>query len=343
MPRTPKTSSSSSATITATSRQTRFSHQLTTSTTKSLLLPSLTINIGQRTLLANTDLHLLVGTRYVLSGRNGIGKSTLLKVLGEKLVGGIEEGLRVLYMPQHELSPVDENVTPWEYVVRADVAAEQGRREVHVLKPALEEGGPEGIVRAVRKVRYERRLGELAEKRKEATVRSGVRGVRARRELKEMEVQVEDERNKLVLLLGSTNTVLIFTGLTQWTQTRGRSGRRSMMLRRCWRIWKRRLRRLAAFFISICETDVVSALNFHCRNPCSKTADLTRSPAHSPRCPTKFPFLRPLPAHPPRVPPLPRNRPPPPRRAYKLPRPPRYPLPGAASLHPPRRPPPHNS
>src|SRR5690554_3189112 len=109
MPRAPKAAAASPATITATSRQTRFSHQLTTSTTKSLLLPSLNIAIGQRTLLANTDLHLLVGTHYVLSGRNGIGKSTLLKVLGEKLVGGIEEGLRVLYMPQHELPPATEN------------------------------------------------------------------------------------------------------------------------------------------------------------------------------------------------------------------------------------------
>lgn len=105
-------------------------------------------------------------------------------------------------MAQHDLPSVGENgerMLVWEYVVRSDVELEKARREVDVLKLVLEDGDGRGIVRGMREVRFARRQRELEEKRKEAGVRSGARGFKARKELKVMEVEVEEERRRLVV------------------------------------------------------------------------------------------------------------------------------------------------
>lgn len=51
-------------------------------------------------ILSNAKLRLKAGQRYALVGRNGTGKSTLLRAIAEKLIPGIPEETRVVLLQQ---------------------------------------------------------------------------------------------------------------------------------------------------------------------------------------------------------------------------------------------------
>jgi ATP-binding cassette subfamily F protein 3 len=46
-----------------------------------ILIENFDISFGNKTLVAGADLQLAYGRRYCLIGRNGIGKTTLLKMI----------------------------------------------------------------------------------------------------------------------------------------------------------------------------------------------------------------------------------------------------------------------
>jgi len=69
-------------------------------------------------LLANTDFKLVAGRRYGLVGRNGIGKTTLLRQLSAYKVSGFPAYLRVQHVEQEI---VGDDVTVIESVLNADV------------------------------------------------------------------------------------------------------------------------------------------------------------------------------------------------------------------------------
>jgi len=94
----PREKKSSPATIQATSQQTRFNLEETAS--KELDLKGVHISIGRREIISDAHLKLSIGVHYVLVGRNGTGKSTLLRAIGEKLIPGIARNLRILYLQQ---------------------------------------------------------------------------------------------------------------------------------------------------------------------------------------------------------------------------------------------------
>ena len=108
-------------TIQATSQQTRFDIQETAS--KELDLKGVNISIGKREILSDTHLKLSTAVHYLLAGRNGVGKSTLLRALGERIVPGIPRTLRILLLQQSDdgveaKGELGESVL--EHVVRSD-------------------------------------------------------------------------------------------------------------------------------------------------------------------------------------------------------------------------------
>ena len=65
---------------------------------------------------------LVPGHRYGLIGRNGKGKSTLLKFLASRRVGGLDPSTSVHYVSQEvSLTPAQEEAKPASLVVEADV------------------------------------------------------------------------------------------------------------------------------------------------------------------------------------------------------------------------------
>lgn len=65
----------------ATSQTTRFHTTNTVAVSKLIDIADISMSIGQKDLLAGAHLQLTAGTRYGLIGRNGVGKSMLLRSL----------------------------------------------------------------------------------------------------------------------------------------------------------------------------------------------------------------------------------------------------------------------
>lgn len=127
MPGERSTTAETPAVIQATSRQTRFDfHEETAS--KDLDLHTVHVSIGKRDILNDTHLKLSPGVHYVLVGRNGVGKSTLLRAIGERIIPGIPKTMRMLLLHQSysDLSNGDETVL--EYVVKSDMARSEALR-----------------------------------------------------------------------------------------------------------------------------------------------------------------------------------------------------------------------
>jgi ATP-binding cassette subfamily F protein 3 len=77
---------------------------------------------GGADLIENASAILVPGHRYGLIGRNGKGKSTLLKFLASRRVGGLDPSTSVHYVSQElHLTPTQEEWRPASLVVEADV------------------------------------------------------------------------------------------------------------------------------------------------------------------------------------------------------------------------------
>lgn len=64
------------------------------------------------------------------------------------------------------------------------------------LRQALETNDHAATLKVARQLKHEERMAELEEAIKMATLRSGARGLKARKELKALEEKVETEREK---------------------------------------------------------------------------------------------------------------------------------------------------
>ena len=80
----------------------RFHEATIDHSSKDIHLNGVNIKIGDFDLLIDSQLKIESGFRYGLVGRNGIGKSTLLKALGTDMFEGISSLLRILYVDQLE-------------------------------------------------------------------------------------------------------------------------------------------------------------------------------------------------------------------------------------------------
>ncbi|KAG7095360.1 hypothetical protein E1B28_006119 [Marasmius oreades] len=186
--------------IQATSQQTRFDINEDTASTD-LDLHAVNISIGKRDILMDSHLKLSPGVHYVLVGRNGVGKSTLMRAIGEKFIPGIPKSIRVLLLQQSYNPAVDggkEDITVLEFVVQSDTVRTEALRRSGLLRKALDDyNDPGAAVRVVRELKHEDHLKQLNDARKTAQLRSGARGLKARKELKTLEAQVEEEAARL--------------------------------------------------------------------------------------------------------------------------------------------------
>lgn len=143
------------------------------------------------------------GRHYVLVGRNGTGKSTLLKAVAEGLVPGIPWSTRILLLGQTRERDLEEDLdrlkveeeTVLQHVVRSDCVRERYTREASILSEAIENTRDAmAPVRAYRKVQAERLAERLKEAHRVAERRSGARGKLARKELIKLEERYEEAK-----------------------------------------------------------------------------------------------------------------------------------------------------
>lgn len=195
--------------IQVTAQQSRFhldALNLTAPTTSEILVKNLSISIGKKEILNNAEFLLKEGGHYVLVGRNGVGKSTLLKALAEGRVPGVSWGIRILLLGQTRELSLEEKIggvsireeTVLDHVVRSDAVRENLVKEEEVLSKAVEsQGDPTAPVKAYRQIGHQRLQKQLEEWRQIATRRSGARGKDARKELIVMEERFFESRERL--------------------------------------------------------------------------------------------------------------------------------------------------
>lgn len=207
--------------IHATSRQTRF-YIVDNANSKEIDLHTVNISIGKTEILSDAHLKLANGVHYVLVGRNGVGKSTLLRSLYDKTIPGLSKDLRILLLQQsygvdqHISDEEDAKVTVLQFVIKSDKDLAEALRKSasklvfqvfrlskfsnpkqKVLREVLEnQHNPVAISKVVKLLKHETRLAELEEAMKMAMLRSGDRGLKARKELKALEEEVEIEKSK---------------------------------------------------------------------------------------------------------------------------------------------------
>ncbi|KAI4869367.1 P-loop containing nucleoside triphosphate hydrolase protein [Hypoxylon rubiginosum] len=160
-------------------------------------------------ILNNAKLRLKAGQRYALIGRNGTGKSTLLKAIAEKLIPGIPEETRIVILQQTDAGDASadevsadstsgkgESAAVLEEVIERATSKQEVQQEIEVLSGGVDGGDSFGALRAFRKVHHERLQKELFLKDKDARLRSGTRGMQARKALIAMEKKVAEFRSE---------------------------------------------------------------------------------------------------------------------------------------------------
>lgn len=201
------TKSSKDEGIVVTSQQSRFhTESIDAPTLKEIDIKDLTISIGGVELLDHANLRFQNGVHYVFHGRNGTGKSTVLRALAERRVPGVASNLRLLLLGQTRVSsdletdgtgPVQE-LSVLEYVTRSDVKRERALKDLSRLSAVLE--GDAANAEAVSAVVRQLQLEALQDQEKEAQLiaarRSGARGAKARQELIAKEKAVEEAKDR---------------------------------------------------------------------------------------------------------------------------------------------------
>ncbi|KAK0643241.1 ABC transporter [Cercophora newfieldiana] len=155
-------------------------------------------------ILNNAKLRLKAGSRYALIGRNGSGKSTLLRAIAEKLIPGIPEKTRVSILQQTNASDANtdeplpgtygsaDGPTVLEDVIDKATARSELEQEINALSDGVNSSNSLGALRALRKLRHERMQKRLFILDKDARLRSGARGLQARKALFEFEKQIAE-------------------------------------------------------------------------------------------------------------------------------------------------------
>ncbi|KAK0467323.1 ATP-binding cassette, sub-family F, member 3 [Desarmillaria tabescens] len=189
-------------TLVVTAAQSRFHvDAVDVPTSKEIDVHDLSISIGGKEILAHTNLKLQENVHYVLVGRNGIGKSTLLRALAEGRIPGVSWGLRMLLLGQNVLvgtaldpatAGAGQSIVPtvFGHVISSDSRRQRALKDVQALSEALESISPLDIVTTVRKIEHDQLERKLAEMKEIASYRSGARGAKARKELTAAEERV---------------------------------------------------------------------------------------------------------------------------------------------------------
>ncbi|KAG0032125.1 hypothetical protein BGZ81_011614 [Podila clonocystis] len=148
---------------------------------KDVDLKQVSIIVDDSYLLKDTRLWLKSGTLYGFVGRNGTGKSTLLKSIGYGQLIGFPLNIRTLYIEQLP-SDTPEGQTVVETVLAADTERMLLLSEARMLQEATNQDQRQ-LVRTLKRLAWDRRKVELAAAQKLAIRRSGKRGADAREAL----------------------------------------------------------------------------------------------------------------------------------------------------------------
>ncbi|KAK6516299.1 hypothetical protein TWF506_006208 [Arthrobotrys conoides] len=180
-------------------------------------IKDLSITIQNRDLLQHAHLRFLEGRRYVLVGRNGTGKSTLLKCIAEQRIPGLPLNLRTLLLSQTSQSKslTSPTTTTLEYVLRSDTKRELALSDSSLIQKALDDtNNPLEIIKVYRKLRHARLSRDFEKAKLIADRRSGARGWDARKVLNKM----EDEMLASELSVTSIDSSLPATTLEEETR-----------------------------------------------------------------------------------------------------------------------------
>ncbi|KAF3037058.1 hypothetical protein E8E12_001508 [Didymella heteroderae] len=190
--------------IVVTAQQSRYAlDAVDAPASKEILIKDLSISVANKELLNRTTLHLVEARHYVLVGRNGTGKSTLLKAIGDGLIPGIPWSTQILLLGQTREAETEERLgglqledeTVLQHVVRSDRVRERYTREAKILSDAIEHSADAmAPVRAYRRIQTERLAMRLREAHRIAERRSGARGKLARKELIKLEERYDATR-----------------------------------------------------------------------------------------------------------------------------------------------------
>ncbi|CAG8951458.1 hypothetical protein HYFRA_00007374 [Hymenoscyphus fraxineus] len=164
-------------------------------------------------ILSNASLKLKAGVHYALIGRNGTGKSTLLKAVAQKLIPGIPIKTRISILQQTDSDKASSGDTAegpsealsskpqlsvLEEVIDKATSRNDIQQEIYVLLKAVEgQASPLAPLRALRQVHHARLKKELFELDKDARLRSGTRGMAARKALTAFEKKIAESAERL--------------------------------------------------------------------------------------------------------------------------------------------------
>ncbi|KAL2864773.1 ABC-F family ATP-binding cassette domain-containing protein [Aspergillus lucknowensis] len=165
-----------------------------------------------RELISDAHLRLKAGIHYGLVGRNGTGKSTLLRAMADKLVPGIPHLTRIAILQQTDTEAQeglqtfgkggqgqrdDESKPVLEYAISSDHHRNEVVAKMNFLSNSFETEDTLHPVRAIRKIRHDEIGKQLFLAQKNANLKSGARGLQARKELKAVEAKFQSSRELL--------------------------------------------------------------------------------------------------------------------------------------------------
>lgn len=136
-------------------------------------VPNFTISIGGRTLIDDASLKINFGRRYVLIGRNGIGKTTLLNHIARKEIDGIPKHLQILHVEQEVVSS---EKTLIEEVLSCDIERAKLIKELDVIHKKLNDGSQDKAL-TDRMIQISNRLQEINSDEAETKAISIIRGL----------------------------------------------------------------------------------------------------------------------------------------------------------------------
>ena len=196
----------------------RFHEATIDHSSKEIHLNGVDLTIGGNELLINSQLKIEADSYYGLVGRNGTGKSTLLKALGSNMLEGISSSLRILYVDQ--LEDTDKiNLSVFDTVLAADVTVTNLQNDLEYLQTVLLENDIEKCMLALHKLYLDELTNDMQRKLKIAEKRSGERGLQARSELIDAEAILEREKKKTITQISACYPINAISNVEDRIQT----------------------------------------------------------------------------------------------------------------------------
>uniref|UniRef100_A0A8H8CEF3 ABC transporter domain-containing protein n=2 Tax=Psilocybe cubensis TaxID=181762 RepID=A0A8H8CEF3_PSICU len=174
--------SSQAVEIVAYSQQSRFHRETFDASDIDIDIKGVNVSVNNKELLVDAHLRLKPGVRYGMVGQNGVGKSVLLSVLGNNVLVGLPQNVRILHIAQ--LEDFTAGRTILEEILEADVDRTRIIREAQALQGFTTKANSDAALNTIiHKLLVSRAEIALDKAQKIATKRSGQRGHTARQAL----------------------------------------------------------------------------------------------------------------------------------------------------------------